>query len=94
MFPLKNERTFNNNNIYQLNNNDNLNTNKINTNRLINESLSLNSKVEQYRQALSMASININKGSYLNDNINNYNNSMHQKTKIKIIIVYFNQNII
>ena len=76
MFPLKNERTFNNNNIYQLNNNDNLNTNKINTNRLINESLSLNSKVEQYRQALSMASININKGSYLNDNINNYNNSM------------------
>ena len=78
MFPLKNERNFSDNNFYPLNNNDNLNINKINTNRLINESLSLNSKVEQYRQALSMASININRGNYLNDNnnINNYNNSM------------------
>ena len=52
----------------------------ISTNRLINDSLSLNSKVEQYRQALSMASINLNNANFLNDNndhINNYNsNSM------------------
>ena len=79
MFPRKNESKFtNNNNIYDIgNNNEFLNANKISTNRLINESLSLNSKVEQYRQALSMASININNGNFLNDNnrINNYNNN-------------------
>ena len=82
MFPLKNESAFNNINLYPLNNYNNeiLNTNKISTNRLINDSLSLNSKVEQYRQALSMASINLNNANFLNDNnehINNYNsNSM------------------
>ena len=79
MFPLKNETNFNNNTNFPLNsNNEILNTNKISTNRLINESLSLNSKVEQYRQALSMASININNKNFVNDNniINNYNNSM------------------
>ena len=75
MFPLKNESTFNNTkNFNQLNNNEILNTNKISTNRLINESLSLNSKVEQYRQALSMASVNLNN----NNIINNYNNSIIQ----------------
>ena len=80
MFPLKNETKFNNaNKIFQIdNNNEILNTNKISTNRLINESLSLNSKVEQYRQALSMASVNMNSNNILNNNnhINNYNNSI------------------
>ena len=80
MFPLKNDSTYRNNNeIYPMNNNNEIvNTNRISTNRLINESLSLNSKVEQYRQALSMASVNINNGNFLNDNNrnNNYNNSI------------------
>ena len=80
MFPLKNDFAFRNNNeIYPINNNnENLNTNKISTNRLINESLTLNSKVEQYRKALSMASVNINNENFLNDTnrINNNNNSI------------------
>ena len=79
MFPLKNTSNFNNINLYQFNNNEIPNTNKISTNRLISDSLSLNSKVEQYRQALSMASINLNNANFLNENnnINNFNsNSM------------------
>ena len=78
MFPVKNESNFiNNNNIYNLNNEETLN-NKINTNRLINESLSLNSKVEQYRQALSMASISPNNFNYPNINDNSMFASKNQ----------------
>ena len=61
------------------------NNNKINTNRLINESLSLNSKVEQYRQALSMNSLSLNNCNFLNENIinNTYNNNSIMASKNK-----------
>ena len=60
MFQDKTDSILNYNNIPNQNNNDLIDNNKISTNRLINESISLNSKVEQYRQALSMNSASYN----------------------------------
>jgi len=85
MFPGKNDSlSINNNNIQQINNDEN-NINKISTNRLLNESISLNTKVEKYRQALSMNSAslnNINSLNILNDNNNNYNNNINNSNSM------------
>ena len=79
MFPGKdNNNIQNNNNFSNQNNNEIINNNKISTNRLLDESISLNTKVEQYRQALSMNTLSSNNYNILNDNFinNTYNNSI------------------
>ena len=89
MFQDKTDSILNYNNIPNQNNNDLIDNNKISTNRLINESISLNSKVEQYRQALSMNSASYNNYRILDNNkknnisINNtlYNNLIDSKSK-------------
>ena len=89
MFQDKTDSILNYNNIPNQNTNDLIDNNKISTNRLINESISLNSKVEQYRQALSMNSNSFNNFRMFdnnkknNININNtlYNNLIDSKSK-------------
>ena len=81
MLSEKKDSLINNDNYTPQSNNEILSNNKISTNRLINESILLNSKVEKYRQALSMNSASLNNFQLSNDNINInnstiYNNSM------------------
>ena len=73
-----NKNNVQNNNFSNQNINEIINNNKISTNRLLDESISLNTKVEQYRQALSMNTLSPNNYNTLNDNFinNTYNNSI------------------
>ena len=84
MLPGKNDSLLNSN--YPQQQNNELTSD---TNRLINDSISLNTKVEQYRQALSMNSALLNSNQQFrgNNNINStYSNSMiGSKTKPKNI---------
>ena len=80
MFPGKNDSLLNSN--YPQQQNNELISD---TNRLINDSISLNTKVEQYRQALSMNSVLLNSYQQFrgNNNINNTNNNSMIGSKSK-----------